>query len=48
MKSEFSRAVPVSELLYNCTTLILPKRLEKKLNENYKRMLLTTLNKSKK
>ena len=41
----FQEAV-VSILLYGCTTLTLTKRLEKKLDANYTRMLRAILNKS--
>ena len=40
------QAVVVSILLYGCTTWTLTKRLEKKLNGNYTRMLWAILNKS--
>ena len=46
MKRSFFRAVIVSILLYGCTTQTLTKRLEKKLNSNYTRMLQAILNKS--
>ena len=39
-------ATVVSILLYGCTTWTLPKRLERKLDGNYKRMLRAVLNKS--
>ncbi len=39
-------AYVVSILLYGCTTWTLTKRLEKKLDGNYKRMLRAILNKS--
>ena len=46
MKRSFFLAVVVSLLLYGCTTWTLTKRLEKKLNGNYTRMLRAILNKS--
>ena len=46
MKRSFFQAAVVSILLYGCTTWTLTKRLEKKLNGNYTRMLRATLNKS--
>ena len=46
MKSSFFQAAVVSILLYGCTTWTLTKRLEKKLDGNYKRMLRAILNKS--
>ena len=46
MKRSFFQAAVVSILLYGCTTWTLPKRLEKKLNGNYTRMLRAILNKS--
>ena len=46
MKRSFFRAAVVSILLYGCTTWTLTKRLEKKLDGNYTRMLRTILNKS--
>ena len=42
----FFRAAVVSVLLYRCTTCTLTKRLEKKLDGNYTRMLRAILNKS--
>ena len=42
----FFRAAVASILLYGCTTWTLTKRLEKKLDGNYTRMLLAILNKS--
>ena len=42
----FFQAAVVSILLYGCTTWTLTKRLEKKLNGNYTRMLRLILNKS--
>ena len=46
MKRSFFQAAVVSILLYGCTTWTLTKRLEKKLDGNYTRMLQTILNKS--
>ena len=46
MKRSFFQAVVTSILLYGCTTWTLTKRLEKKLDANYKRMLRAILNKS--
>ena len=46
MKRSFFQAVVVSILLYGCTTWMLPKRLKKKLDGNYTRMLRAILNKS--
>ena len=46
MKRSFFQAVVVSILLYGCTTWTLAKRLEKKLEDNYTRMLRAILNKS--
>ena len=46
IKCSFFQAVVVSILLYGCTTWTLTKRLEKKLNSNYTRMLWAILNKS--
>ena len=46
MKRNFFRAAVVSILLYGCTTWTLTKRLEKKLDGNYTRMLRAILNKS--
>ena len=46
MKCSFFQAAVVSILLYGCTTWTLTKRLEKKLDGNYTRMLRATLNKS--
>ena len=47
MKRSFIQAAVVSILLYGCTTWTLTKRLEKKLDGNYTRMLRAILNKSK-
>ena len=46
MKGSFFQAAVVSILLYGCTTWTLTKRLQKKLNGNYTRMLRAILNKS--
>ena len=46
MKCSFFQAVIVSILLYGCTTWTLTKRMEKKLDGNYTRMLQVILNKS--
>ena len=46
MKRSFFQAAVVSILLYRCTTWTLTKRLEKKLDANYTRMLRAILNKS--
>ena len=46
MKRSFFQAAVVSILLYGCTTLTLTKRMEKKLDGNYTRMLRAILNKS--
>ena len=46
MKCSFFQAAVVSILLYGCTTCMLTKRLEKKLDGNYTRMLWAILNKS--
>ena len=46
MKRSFFQAVVVSILLHGCTTWTLPKRMEKKLDGNYTRMLQAILNKS--
>ena len=45
-KRSFFHAAVVSILLYGCTTWTLTKRLEKKLDGNYTRMLRAILNKS--
>ena len=47
MKRSFFQAAVVSILLYGCTTWTLTKRLEKKLDGNYTRILRAILNKSK-
>ena len=46
MKRSFFQAAVASILLYGCTTWTLTKRLEKKLDGNYTKMLRATLNKS--
>ena len=46
MKRSFFQAAVVSALLYGCTTCTLTKRLEKKLDGSYTRMLQAILNKS--
>ena len=46
MKRSFFQAAVVSILLYGCTTWTLTKRLEKKLDDNYTRMLRAILNES--
>ena len=46
MKRSFFQAAVISILLYGCTTWTLTKRLEKKLDGNYTRMLRSILNKS--
>ena len=46
MKRSFFQASVASILLYGCTTWTLTKRLEKKLDGNYTRMLRAILNKS--
>ena len=46
MKRSFFQAAVVLILLYGCTTWMLTKRLEKKLDSNYTRMLKAILNKS--
>ena len=46
MKRSFFQAAVVLILLYGCTTSTLTKRLEKKLDGNYTRMLRVILNKS--
>ena len=46
MKRNFFQAAVVSILLYSCTTWMLTKRTEKKLDGNYTRMLRAILNKS--
>ena len=46
MKGSFFQAAIVSILLYGCTTWSLTKQLEKKLDNNYTRMLREILNNS--
>ena len=46
MKRSFFQAAVVLILLYGCTTWMLTKRLKKKLDGNYTRMLRAILNKS--
>ena len=46
MKHSVFQAVVISILLYGCTTWTLTKRMEKKLDGNYTRMLRAILNKS--
>ena len=46
MKRSFFQAAVMSILVYGCTTWALTKRLEKKLDSNYTRMLRAILNKS--
>ena len=46
MKHSFFQAAIMSLLLYGCTTWTLTKRVEKKLDCNYSRMLRVILNKS--
>ena len=46
MKCSFFRAVIVSILLYECTTWTETKRIEKKIDGHYTRMLRVILNKS--
>ena len=46
IKCSFFQAAVVLILLYGCTTWMLTKRLEKKLDGNYMRMLRAVLNKS--
>ena len=46
MKRSFFQAAVVSILLYGCTNWTLTKRLEKKLDGNYTRMLRVILNRS--
>ena len=46
IKQSFFQAVVISILLYGCTTWTLTKRMEKKLDSNYTRMLWAILNKS--
>ena len=46
MKRSFFQAAVMSVLLYGCTTWTLAKRMEKRLDGNYTRMLRAILNKS--
>ena len=46
IKRSFFQAMVVSILLYGCTTWTLTKRMEKKLDGNYTRMLRAILNQS--
>ena len=46
IKHSFFKAAVVSILLYGCTTWTLTKRLEKKINRNYSRMMRAILHKS--
>ena len=46
MKHSFFQAAVASILIYGCTTWTLTKRLEKKLDGNYTRMLRAMVNKS--
>ena len=46
IKRSFFQAAIVSILLYGCTTMMLTKCMEKKLDGNYARMLQATLKKS--
>ena len=46
IKRSFFQAAVVSILLYGCTTWTLSKRMEKKLDSNYTKMLRAILNKS--
>ena len=46
MKCSFFQAAVVSILLYGCTTWTLTKRMEKRLDGNYTRMMRAILNKS--
>ena len=46
MKRSFFQAAVVSILIYGCTTWTLTKRLERRLDGNYTRMLRAVLNKS--
>ena len=46
IKHSFFQAAVVSILLYGCTTWTLTKRMEKRLDANYTRMLQAILNKS--
>ena len=46
IKHSFFQAIVVSKLLYGCTSWMLTKHMEKKLDGNYTRMLWAILNKS--
>ena len=46
IKLDFFQVVALSVLLYRCTTWMLTKYIERKLNRNHKKMLRATLNKS--
>ena len=46
MKRHFFQEAVVSILLYGCSTWMLTKQMEKKLDSNYIRMLRAILNKS--
>ena len=46
MKRSFFQVAIVSILLYGCTTWTLTKRMEEKLDDNYKRMMRVILNRS--
>ena len=46
MKHSFFQAAVISILLYGCTTWMLTKQLEKKIDGNYSKMLWAILNKS--
>ena len=46
MKCSFFQAAVISILLYGCTTWMLTKRMEKKLDSNYTRMLRATPHKA--
>ena len=46
MKRSFFQAAVMSILLYGCTSCTLTKRMEKKLDSNYARMLRAILYKS--
>ena len=45
-KRSFFQAAVLSILLYGCTTYTLTKRMEEKLDDNYKKMLRAILNRS--
>ena len=47
MKCSFFQAAVVSILQYGCTTWTLTKRMEKKLDGNYTRILRAILNKTR-